>query len=151
MIPFKEKVKEQRGRLGLTQKELADKSGIGFRTIVTYEAGERFPQPAQLYKLAKALEVSTEYLKDDKIEDPSYGLERMDYVEEVRQKEGKKDALYVENMLKENQALFAGGDISEEAKDQYFQALMEAYLDCKKAARETYGRKKSKDVNSSDH
>ena len=58
MKPFKEKVKEHRGQLGLSQKQLAEKAGIGFRTIVTYEAGERFPQSAQLYKLAKALNVS---------------------------------------------------------------------------------------------
>ena len=77
MKPFKEKVKEHRGQLGLSQKQLAEKAGIGFRTIVTYEAGERFPQSAQLYKLAKALNVSTEYLKDDSIEDPTYGLDRM--------------------------------------------------------------------------
>ena len=49
MKPFKEKVKEHRGQLGLSQKQLAEKAGIGFRTIVTYEAGERFPQSAHLY------------------------------------------------------------------------------------------------------
>ena len=60
MASFQEKVKEHRGLLGLTQKQLAERAGIGFRTIVTYESGKRFPQAAQLYKLAKALGVSTE-------------------------------------------------------------------------------------------
>ena len=45
-------------------------------------------------------------------------------------------------MLRENQALFAVGTTSEEAKDAYFQAVMKAYLECKEAAKETYGRKK---------
>ena len=143
-------VKEHRGQLGLSQKQLAEKAGIGFRTIVTYEAGERFPQSAQLYKLAKALNVSTEYLKDDSIEDPTYGLDRMDYVEEMRQMTSKQDSLNLEEMLRQNQTLFAGGSISEEAKDQYFQAVMEAYLDCKKAAKETFGRKKSENLASID-
>lgn len=142
MIPFSEKVKYNRGRLGLGQKQLAEKAGIGYRTLISYESGERFPQPAQLYKLAKALGVSTEYLKDDEIEDPEYGLERMDYVEEVRRKEGRKESLDLEAMLKENQAMFAGGAVSEEAKDAYFQAVMKAYLECKESARETFGRKK---------
>ena len=53
-------------------------------------------------------------------------------------------------MLRQNQTLFAGGTISEEAKDQYFQAVMEAYLDCKKAAKETFGRKKSENHSSID-
>lgn len=150
MKPFKEKVKEHRGQLGLSQKQLAEKAGIGFRTIVTYEAGERFPQSAQLYKLAKALNVSTEYLKDDSIEDPTYGLDRMDYVEEMRQMTSKQDSLNLEEMLRQNQTLFAGGSISEEAKDQYFQAVMEAYLDCKKAAKETFGRKKTENLASID-
>ena len=74
--------------------------------------------------------------------DPGYGMDRMDYVEEMRQKGGRRESLDLEEMLRENQALFAGGTISEEAKDAYFQAVMKAYLECKEAAKETYGRKK---------
>ena len=143
MIAFKDKVREQRGRLGLSQKQLAEKSGIGFRTIVTYESGERFPQSAQLYKLAKALGVSTEYLKDDSVEDPMFGIERMDYVEEVRRASGKKESLDLENMLRQNQAMFAGGEISDEAKAEYFNAIMEAFVACGAASREKFGRKKT--------
>ena len=69
-------------------------------------------------------------------------MDRMDYVEEMRQKGGRRESLDLEEMLRENQALFAGGTISEEAKDAYFQAVMKAYLECKEAAKETYGRKK---------
>ena len=93
MKPFTEKVREHRGQLGLSQQELADKAGIGVRTLTYYECGKRFPQAAQLYKLAKALGVSTEYLKNDEIEDPSYGMDRMDYVEEMRQKGGRRESL----------------------------------------------------------
>ena len=127
MKSFGAKVKEQRGNLGLSQKQLAEKAGMGIRTITSYELGERKPYQAQLYKLAKALEVSTEYLQNDNIEDPSYGLDRMEYVEDMA----------------ENTALFAGGTLSEEAKDAYFQAVAEAYYDCKKAARKTFGKKKN--------
>lgn len=84
MKSFGAKVKEQRGNLGLSQKQLAEKAGMGIRTITSYELGERKPYQAQLYKLAKALEVSTEYLQNDNIEDPSYGLDRMEYVEDMR-------------------------------------------------------------------
>ena len=65
MKSFGAKVKEQRGNLGLSQKQLAEKAGMGIRTITSYELGERKPYQAQLYKLAKALEVSTEYLQND--------------------------------------------------------------------------------------
>lgn len=141
MKAFKDKVRDHRGQLGLSQKQLAEKAGIGYRTIITYEAGDRFPQAAQLYKLAKALGVSTEYLKDDSIEDPTYGLDRMEYVEEMRKKEGRRESLDLEKMLQQNQALFAGGTVSEEAKDAYFQAVMKAYIECKESARQTFGPK----------
>ena len=48
MKPFTEKVREHRGQLGLSQQELADKAGIGVRTLTYYECGKRFPQAAQL-------------------------------------------------------------------------------------------------------
>ena len=141
MKHFKDKVKEGRGRLGLSQKEFAEASGIGFRTITSYESGERFPQAAQLYKLARTLGVSTEYLRNDAIDDPSYGMDRMGYVEEMRTTSGRQDALDLEAMLRQNQALFAGGQVSEEAKDAYFRAVMKAYYECKEGASITFGRK----------
>lgn len=144
MTSFQDKVKERRGVLGLTQKELAEKAGIGYRTVITYETGGRFPQPAQLYKLAKALGVSTEYLKNDEIDDPAHGLDHMEYVEEVRRSIGSREAVNLETMLAQNQAMFAGGEVSDEAKDAYFQAVMKAYLECKEVAKQTFGRKKSR-------
>ena len=141
MSTFQEKVIEQRKKLELSQQELADKSGIARRSIVAYENGQNFPHSAQLYKLAKALEVTTEYLRNDDINDPLYGADRMEYVEEMRRKGGSKEALDLEEMLKQNQALFAGGTISEEAKDAYFQAVMRAYLECKEIASQKFARK----------
>ncbi len=140
MKSFPEKVKEQRGQLGISQKELAERAAIGIRTITAYERGECFPQAAQLYKLARALDVSTEYLKDDRILDPTFGLERMDMVEEARHVLGTTDALSVEELLRQNRALFAGGTLSESAKDDYFQALLMAYSDCKREAKTKYGK-----------
>lgn len=141
MKAFKDKLRELRSQQNLSQKQLATKAGISVRSIAGYERGEAAPQPTQLYKLAKTLQVSTEYLKNDAIEDPSYGLDRMEYVEEMRQKSSLQDSLNLERMLEQNQALFAGGSISEDAKDAYFQAVMKAYLECKEAAKETFGKK----------
>ena len=36
MKSFGAKVKEQRGNLGLSQKQLAEKAGMGIRTITSY-------------------------------------------------------------------------------------------------------------------
>jgi hypothetical protein len=64
-------------------------------------------------------------------------------VEQVRQVAGTKESLDLETMLAQNVAMFAGGTVSEAAKDAYFQAVMKAYVECKQAAKETYGRKKT--------
>jgi len=142
MKTFREKLIAGRAELGLTQSELSTKAGIGKRTVTSYETDGRIPQPAQLYKLAKALEVTPEYLQNDEIEDPLYGRESMDYIESARRRYGARQAKEVEILLQQNAALFAGGDISEEAKDAFFQAVMKAYIDCKEAAKNTYGHKK---------
>lgn len=92
MKSFGAKVKEQRGNLGLSQKQLAEKAGMGIRTITSYELGERKPYQAQLYKLAKALEVSTRSIcRTDNIEVQSYGLDRWEYVEDMRKNSGTRE------------------------------------------------------------
>ncbi|MEA4894399.1 MAG: helix-turn-helix transcriptional regulator [Oscillospiraceae bacterium] len=139
---FSEKLVERRAELGLSQAELSARSGIGKRTITSYETDGRIPQPAQLYKLAKALGVSPEYLKNDAVTDPLYGAESMEYIESARRRFGARQARDAEALLQENAALFAGGDISEEAKDAFFQAVMKAYIDCKEAAKKTYSNRK---------
>lgn len=141
MKAFGEKLVARRAELGLSQAELSAKAGIGKRTITSYETDGRIPQPAQLYKLAKALEVTPEYLKKDEVTNPLHGMESMHYIESARRRYGVRQSRDVEALLNANAALFAGGDISEEAKDAFFQAVMKAYIDCKEAAKSTYGRK----------
>lgn len=141
MKTFREKLISRRAELGLTQGELSKKAGIGLRTVTSYETDGRLPQPMQLYKLAKALDVTPEYLKNDEIENPQYGKESMEYVEDARRRYGARKARDVETLLQQNAALFAGGDISEEAKDAFFQAVMKAYVDCKEVAKKTYANK----------
>ena len=48
----------------------------------------------------------------------------------------------MDELLERNAALFAGGELSEEAKDAFFTAVTKAYLECKEEARKTFGRKK---------
>ena len=144
MKSFAEKLVARRAELGLSQAELSAKAGIGKRTITSYETDGRIPQPAQLYKLAKALGVSPEYLKTEEIADPLYGAESMDYIESARRRYGARRSGDVETLLRANTALFAGGEITEEAKDAFFQAVMKAYIDCKEEAKNTYGRKAGK-------
>ncbi len=141
MKTFSEKVREERHRLKLSQKELGVKISASTRTVAAYESGQSKPHNSRLIKLASALGVSEEYLKRDDIEDPAFGMEQQPYVDEIRRLHGEKAAREIRFLMERNAALFAGGTIPQEAKDAYFESVMEAYLKCKEAARENYGKK----------
>jgi len=142
MKSFADKVKEARTALRITQQELADQVGVSKRSIAAYEIGEKTPRYYYLRKLAEQLQVSAEYLRRDDIDDPLFGLQEQPYIEEARERFDNKAAKEIAYLMERNTALFAGGDISEEAKDAYFQAVMKAYLACKEEAKKTYGKNK---------
>lgn len=142
MKTFSEKVRDSRNLLGLTQQELAELVGVSKRTIATYETVAVKPRQSTMRKLASALQVSIEYLVRDEIDDPTYGLDKEPYVDEVRERLGAKAAREIDFLMERNSALFAGGEIPQEAKDAYFEAVMAAYLECKEQAREKFSRKR---------
>ena len=58
-MTFGEKVKELRTRKGLSQEDLASKTGVTVRTVRNWETGGKYPRSRDLYaKLADALGVS---------------------------------------------------------------------------------------------
>lgn len=141
MMTFSEKVRNARNLLNLNQTELGKLVGVSSRTIVSYETSDAKPRTSTMRKLAEALQVSVDYLKRDEIDDPTYGIEKESYVEQTRELYGEKAAREIDFLMERNVALFAGGSISQDAKDAYFEAVMQAYMESKKAAREKYGKK----------
>ena len=140
-MTFSEKVKTARLELGLTQTQLAEKVDISLRTVTAYEKGEKSPRAGTMLRLAKALGVSVKFLSDDDCENPLEDIEKDGFIEEARELYGSKGARDVSSLLDENQALFAGGELSEEQKDEFFQAIMAAYLTCKEEAKKKFGKK----------
>ncbi len=57
------RLRELREHSVLTQLELAEMSGVHFTTISKLEAGTATARPSTIRKLAKALNVSPQYLK----------------------------------------------------------------------------------------
>ena len=141
MKDFSSKVREARQLLRLTQEELGELIGVSKRSIVAYETENVIPRPKTMEKLAKALRVSVDYLKTDEISDPTYGLEKEDYIKETRERFGNQAAKEIDFLLERNIALFAGGTLDQEAKDAFFEAITKAYWAAKEEARKTYGRK----------
>ena len=132
-MTFSDKIKVSRERCNLTQQQLADKVGVSKRTIASYESSGAIARSSTMRKLAVALNVSYDYLANDEVTDPKQGIEKMEHIEAVSE---------VDELLERNAALFAGGELSEEAKDAFFTAVTKAYLECKEEARKTFGRKK---------
>ena len=138
---FADKVRDARNEKGLTQAQLGELCGVSGRAVLTYEKGEKIPRQATMLKLAKALDVSIKFLTDDECVNPIEDIEKDGYIEIARERYGAKGVRDVNELLDENRALFAGGELSEEQKDEFFQALMAAYLTCKEEAKKKFGRK----------
>jgi transcriptional regulator with XRE-family HTH domain len=135
MKSFAEKVKEARENLDISQAELAEKVGVSQRSITAYENENTIPRGQTIRKLARALNVSFDYLMN----------ETDIFIDTARDNYGSKGAKEAERLLEANKALFAGGNLSQEAKDAFFEALMVAYVTCKEEAKKTFGRKERAD------
>ena len=61
-MEFSKRLKQSRQDLKMTQKELADKTGIKRTTIASYEVGNISPSFENVKTLAEALGVTTDYL-----------------------------------------------------------------------------------------
>ena len=62
LAAFGRKVAAMRQKRGMTQDQLADKTGLSIDTIGAVEQGRRWARLTTLHKLAKALGVTTDEL-----------------------------------------------------------------------------------------
>ena len=140
-MTFGEKLRTIRLSLNLSQSELAEKTGISERSLYTYEQTETLPRSSNLRKIADALNVSVSYLLDDEETDPNKNIEHDIFIANSKNKFGHKGAREATDILSRASALFAGGELNDEAKELFFQSLMEVYLDSKQEARKKFSPK----------
>lgn len=141
-MTFGEKLKSVRLTLNLSQSELAEKTGISERSLYTYEQTGILPRSNNLRKLADALNVSVSYLLDDEETDPKKNIDHDVFIANSKNRYGYKGAREATELLSRASALFAGGELDDEAKELFFQSLMEVYLDSKQEARNKFSPKK---------
>ncbi len=55
-------LRELRRRRLLTQKDLAERLGVKYQTVQTWESGQNYPRPAAMRKLCEVLNVTPEEL-----------------------------------------------------------------------------------------
>ena len=138
---FGEKVKAARLALDLSQAELAQMTGITERSLYTYEQNDTIPRASNLKKLAQALGVSVSYLMEDSESDAQSNINEEIFLANVKNEYGSRGAKEASEVLSRASALFAGGELDDEAKEIFFQSLMEVYLDSKAQARSKFSSK----------
>lgn len=115
-MELKDRIAGIRKFKGLTQAELAEKIGMTTRAIQNYESGNRIPKSAVLEKIAEGLGVTIDDLasEDDK------------FVIQATEQYGSRGKVDAQQLIENANALFAGGDITEEDKTYVMEALQEA-------------------------
>lgn len=141
-MTFSDKIKRSREVANMTQQELARAVGVSQRTIASYESGGARARRSTTEKLARALKVSVKFLTDDSCTNPLEDIGKDAYIDEARAMYGSKGVRDMEELLQDNAALFAGGGLSQEQKDAFFQAVMTAYVTCREEARKKFSPKK---------
>lgn len=144
MKSFAEKVFDARTELGFSQSQLGERVGVSLRSILAYEKGEKTPRPSTVLKLARVLNVSVKFLTDENCENPLEDIEKDGYIEEARERYGAKGARDLDTLISENCALFAGGELSADEKEVFFEALTKAYIASKEEARIKFSPKGKK-------
>ena len=135
-MSFGEKLKEKRAAAGLTQAELAEKTGVTARTIQNYELGTRRPSNMLVVqRIADVLGTTAEYLLSS----------GETLVVEAHERGGARAAKDINELVSEVTGMFAGGKLSDDALDGAMRALNEAYWIAKDKNKK-YGRKKEKDA-----
>lgn len=143
-MTFGEKVRQARIALDLSQTELAEKTGISERSLYTYEQMGTMPRMGNVKKIAEALCVSVGYLMDEEEEDREKDIDKDIFLANVKNKYGIKGAKEASELLTRASALFAGGELDEDAKDMFFRSIMEVYLESKEEAREKFAPRQRK-------
>lgn len=144
MKSFAEKLRDARYTLGISQTELGDRVGVSLRSILAYEKGMSIPRQSTIMNLAKELGVSVKFLTDDNCENPVEDIEKDGYIEEARERYGARGARDLDTLITENCALFAGGELTADEKDVFFEALTKAYIASKEEARVKFSPKGKK-------
>lgn len=67
------RIRDERKRKGLTQKELSEKIGVKHNTISSYESGKNAPEQDALFGIARSLDIAVDDLFPEREIDPNKG------------------------------------------------------------------------------
>ena len=135
-MEFSKKLKKARIAKQMSQKELAEATGITTRTIQNYETTKKLPKSRNTYKkLADALGIREEDLMDG----------NTDFVLRASAQYGSRGAQQAWDLVADLKAMWAGGEMEEEDMDEIMQAMQEAYWEAKKNNRKYVNKRYRKE------
>lgn len=129
-MAFSQNLKKIRENRNLSQVQLAKELGVSVQSVSNWERGQVLPKSKYVSDAAKVLGVTTNDLLDEKEQ----------FISDAYQNYGIDGRNQAEKLIQDTQALFFGGEISEEDIDTVFRTLTEMYWDAKEIAKK-YGRK----------
>ncbi len=95
-------------------------------------------------RLAEALDVTVAYLLDEGETDRKKNIDKETFFANARSEYGSKGEREAREILDRASALFAGSELGDDAKDIFFQSLMEVYFESKAEAREKFTPRRRK-------
>ncbi|MDE6727511.1 MAG: helix-turn-helix domain-containing protein [Oscillospiraceae bacterium] len=127
-MKFNEKLDILLTRRNIKRVDFADRVGITYRAFAYYMSDTRKPRKSVLVRIAKALNVTPEFLLDDKME---LNLTQEEKFIREMSSSGKNPA-EAAKFLSQSRGLFAGNELSEEDKYNLMRCLTEIYEDSRK-------------------
>lgn len=139
-MSFADRLRAARKEKNMLQQELAEASGVAYRTIQNWESGSRRPSNfAKVEMVASALGVSTSELLDD----------NESFIAEAGEIYGSKGARDAEDLLADMKALFTNGEMKDDDVDAFMRALQNTYWEIKERNRQKFNPNKTNDPKAS--
>ncbi|MCD7717360.1 MAG: helix-turn-helix domain-containing protein [Lachnospiraceae bacterium] len=129
-MEFGEKVRQLRKEKKISQAALAEAVGVSTRTLHSYESGDSYPRYRNTYKkLAEALSCD---VNDLLMVDTEANVRDSEFISEAAEQYGSRGKKQAQQLIAEVTGCFAGGELSEEDKDEMMKAIQDAYWVAKK-------------------
>ena len=117
-MTFAEKLRMLRKDRKFTQAAMAQMLGVSPRAYQNYEEGKTYPKDSSLYqKLASFFDVTVDYLMN----------EQDNAIHTAADVRGSRTRLQAQQILQAAEALYAGGTLSDEDEEAFYQHMQSIY------------------------
>ena len=140
-MTFGEKIKAERTKLGLDQKDFAKLIQVSTRMVSVYENGKAYPRTRADYaRIAEVLNLDMNYLL----------TENEEFVADMRQEFGSRGAKGAQKILDQINYTFTNGEIDEDDLEILTRGLQDIYWKVRQKNKEKYNPHKNQSANDSD-